>query len=432
MIEADHGTFALDLHRDLTVVAGVDRRGRNHLIHELIGSLGVGRPGLHVEVTADNGTRFAVRRPHGEPTHAVDTGADRDVSGRFADGDGRVDLLAVAGLDESTTAKTTRLNAEDLTDGTRHEQLIRRLALLDPSELWSAAERVRAAERGLGVLNPEPVVTLEEVTAVTRVEERQRRFEAAQGRAEWARKLSFVAGAVSALAVVPTAIYLGRTPAMLWLIVAATVTALSVILNQRVLTARGDADEALADAGLRSYSSLQLQRIDGLLDNGRAHRRMVRARAERDEATRDWTALVGGVDTTWALDHRDEIREAAESLTELGATTDVGPDDPSAICAHAVLTRLRACRTLGPDGESLPLLLDDPFATIDADHRPALLRTLLRLAADHQIVILTDDDDIATWARAEAAHGTMSLVEPDLSAMVGTATTATTPPEPGD
>ena len=67
VIEAGDDTFSLDLHRRMTVIAGVGRLEREGLITELIGALGRGRSGVHLEIASDAGARYAIFRPAGGP-----------------------------------------------------------------------------------------------------------------------------------------------------------------------------------------------------------------------------------------------------------------------------------------------------------------------------------------------------------------------------
>ena len=99
VIEADENTFSLEFHPRLTVIGGVGRLEREGLITELVGSLSSSRAGVHAEIVADNGNRFAVFRPFGARPRVIDVEAAADVSSRFADEDGQIDLLSVAGLD---------------------------------------------------------------------------------------------------------------------------------------------------------------------------------------------------------------------------------------------------------------------------------------------------------------------------------------------
>ena len=413
VIEADENTFSLDFHPNLTVISGVGRLEREGLISEMVGSLSASRPGVHAEITADNGNRFAIFRPSGDRARVIDVEAAADVSARFADPDGQIDLLAVADLDVRAAKQAMRLSSGELAASTQHEQIVRRLARIEPTTLWTTADRAQAAQRDLDRAAAESGSTPEDASVVARIEDRHDRFEAAQRRAESLRRISFVGGAVSALAAVPTAMSFGRSLAMIWVIVAAVVTALSFIQNQRMARARVAEEEALTEAGAQSYLGFHLQRVSGLLDSDHARRRLMEAKLEHDRAMGAWFGLAGDIVPDWAYECRAEIETETKRLTELGPQMDDSDHgDRLATCAHTLTQRLRACRSIGPAGEDLPLVLDDALATVDAHLKAPLLELLVSASRDQQIVFLTDDPDVADWARIEAITGALSILEP--------------------
>jgi hypothetical protein len=55
---------------------------------------------------------------------------------------------------------------------------------------------------------------------------------------------------------------------------------------------------------------------------------------------------------------------------------------------------------------------DDPFRDLDPSVKPLLLELLGRSAGDPQIVFLTEDEHVASWARLEALTGEVALIEP--------------------
>ena len=57
-------------------------------------------------------------------------------------------------------------------------------------------------------------------------------------------------------------------------------------------------------------------------------------------------------------------------------------------------------------------MLDDPFRDLDPSVKPLLLELLGRSAGEPQIVFLTEDEDVASWARLEALTGEVALIEP--------------------
>ena len=417
VIEAEENTFSLDFHPRLTVISGVGRLEREGLISELVGSLSSSRPGVHAEIVADNGNRFAIFRPYGARARVIDVEASADVSGRFADESGNIDLLSVAGLDTRSARRALRLSASDLTTSTHHDQIIRRLAAVEPETLWGLADRVTAAQQALDEAAQASGSAPEDAAVVARIEEQHIRFEDAQARAERFRKLSFIAGAVSALAAVPTAMFVSRPAAMVWVIIAAAVTALSFIQNQRMERARKAESEALALAGAESYLGFHLQRVNGLLDSEHARRRLMEANVEHEKAMHAWFAAAGDIVPEWAYEHRGEIEASVRVLQDVSAIAN-GPlpmeadDDEITALAHALMNRLERVRTAGPAGESLPLVLDDSLNGLSGALKGPLLEMLVKGSETQQIVFLTEDVDVTDWARLEAMTGDLSILEP--------------------
>ncbi|MCB1018145.1 MAG: hypothetical protein KDB10_23870, partial [Acidimicrobiales bacterium] len=62
--------------------------------------------------------------------------------------------------------------------------------------------------------------------------------------------------------------------------------------------------------------------------------------------------------------------------------------------------------------ESFPLVLDDPFIELDASVKPSLLELLGRATTNQQIIFLTEDEDVASWAKIEALTGDLTILEP--------------------
>ena len=74
--------------------------------------------------------------------------------------------------------------------------------------------------------------------------------------------------------------------------------------------------------------------------------------------------------------------------------------------------RLAALRRCGVGAESLPLLLDEGFLHLRSDAKWGMLDFLDRLSSEGQVVYLTNDGEVATWARRRAATGSISLLDP--------------------
>jgi len=417
VIEADENTFSLEFHPRLTVIGGVGRLERDGLITELVGSLSSSRAGVHAEIVADNGNRFAVFRPFGARARVIDVEASADVSSRFADEDGEIDLLSVAGLDTRAAKRRLRLTSTDLTTSTHHDQIIRRLAAVQSARLWALADRVTAAQEILDEEADASGSAPEDASVVARIEERHATFEDEQARAEKVRKGSFFVGVAAAVLAVPSVMWIGQTVAMALVILAALVTALSFVQNQRMERARKAEEAALAEAGAESYLGFHLQRVNGLLDGQASRQRLIQAGADHEAALAQWFDVAGDIVVDWAFEHREEIDEAARRAKDVEAmSTSPLPvdtaDDEIAALAHALMLKLEQVRGIGPGGENMPLILDDSLLGLDAELKAPLLEMLVRSSENQQIVFLTEDNDVTEWARVEAITGDLSILEP--------------------
>ncbi|MEM7141679.1 MAG: hypothetical protein AAF548_11670 [Actinomycetota bacterium] len=407
----------MEFHPRLTVIGGVGRLEREGLVTELVGSLSSSRAGVHAEIVADNGNRFAVFRPFGARARVIDVEASADVSSRFADDDGNIDLLSVAGLDTRQAKRRLRLTSSDLTTSTHHDQIVRRLASVEPGKLWGLSERVKAAQAVLDEEADASGSAPEDAAVVARIEERHAKFEEAQARAEKFRKISFFGGAAAALLAVPSALWISQTIAMGFVIIAALITALSFVQNQRMVRASKAEEAALAEAGAQSYLGFHLQRVNGLLDSQASRQRLMEAGAEHEAAMAEWFETAGDIVVEWADEHRDEIEEASQRLKDVDAMSS-GPlpidteNDEVAALAHALMQRLEQVRGIGPAGENLPLVLDDSLNGLDPELKAPLLEMLVRSSESQQIVFLTEDADVTDWARVEAITGDLSILEP--------------------
>ena len=132
-----------------------------------------------------------------------------------------------------------------------------------------------------------------------------------------------------------------------------------------------------------------------------------------------WQQLAGDIPVAWALTHREEVQAASRlrhDVDALGALSDTVPEvdeDLTSDLVHVLVSRLAAARSVG--GEGVPIILDDPFREVEASVKPLLLELIGRAAGRPQVVFLTEDEDVASWARLEALTGEVALVEPDAS-----------------
>jgi hypothetical protein len=406
-------TFTLDFHPRLTVVTGVGRAEREGLMSELVGTLSNARAGGHLEITDDRGRHLAVFRPHGARHLVVDIDAGTDVSAAYRTAEGAVDLLAVEGLDQQTAKRRMRVTATDLTTRTQSAELIRRLAACDQGLVWKIAERLQTAEAKLNHMAEEAGTAPEDLELVEGVERRHQEFEAAQGRHERTRKITFYLAAASALAALPLGYFVTPFAAAFALVPALLITAWSLLAWRKLEQARNAEQDALVRAGASSYLGFHLQRVNTLLSSDQSRRELMTAAEAHREAVDSWQKMAGDVPVAWALDHREDIMSAARVRVraESPATT-VSDDDLGSVLAEELVVRLAEARRLGSSGESFPLVLDDPFVNFDSSVKPALLELLVEASHRQQVVLLTDDPDVAAWARLEAITGALAVVEP--------------------
>lgn len=415
VIEAGDSTLQLDLHPRLTVVAGMGEIERASLLGEVIGALAGSRSGVHVEVEERSGRHLAVFRPATGRARVVDVDAARDVTAELQDPSGSCDLLQRLGLDRASARQVMRLGPADLATSTDHSEAIEVLAGLDQKRVWSAADALQRAEGDLTSeaeaigSGPEDAAMIEEVEA------RHLAVERAADTVESTRKRTFWIGGIAATATVPATALAGRAGLGLLAIAALSVT-MSLAARLRLTRAARAEERALADAGAASYLGFQLQRVNGLLGDDSNRKALMDVAAARRQAQVDWQRVAGDIPLAWALANRAEIEAAAGLRREVDALATISqsapdlPHDVTAELAQALVARVAHARAVA--GEGLPLILDEPFIDLEPTVKPMLLELLGRSSGDPQIVILTDDEDVASWARLEALTGEVRLLEP--------------------
>ncbi len=106
--------------------------------------------------------------------------------------------------------------------------------------------------------------------------------------------------------------------------------------------------------------------------------------------------------------------EAARRRLDAVADHLPGLSGPRADLERVRTALLGRVALLRPDGVAAvaPLVLDEPFAGLPPDDLLDLLDLAVRLGERAQVVLLTGDPAVATWARHRAAGGHVRLVEP--------------------
>jgi len=415
VIESGDNSIAFDLHPRLTVISGLGQMERDGLVNEFIGALGNSRSGVHLELMADSGQRFAIFRPNGAAHRVIDVDARVDVTSQFTDDTGEIDLLSRAGLDPRGARRTMRFTSQDLAEATERDHLIQQLARVDQNQLWVAAEALRSAQRRLEEEADAVGSSVEDAAVIERIEERHEAFERTQAQSEVVRRATFLIAGFAALLSLPMVRFVGPAGVAPLAVLALGAVAVSLVYWRRMESARGDEEAALADAGAQSYLGFHLQRVNSLLSSDVGRRRLIKAAEEHRDTVQRWSALAGDIDVEWALDNQSEISTAAQLRLQVqptGLSEDDHHLDDTAAIAHAVVGRLGELRNLGASGESFPALLDEPFSNLEQSVLPALLEVMVRSSEHQQIILLTESTTVTSWAHVESMTGAIGIIEP--------------------
>lgn len=431
-IDSGEGTtFTLDLHPRLTVVAGMGRAERESLLGELVGALGGSRPGVHVEVTARDGRHLAAFRPYEGRAAVVDVDAARDVSDEHRRTDGRLDLLGRFGLDVASARDLVRFSAADLATAGHSDELVVTLAGVDQDRLWAAATELGRTQDELSSEAEAVGSAPEDADLIEEVENRHTALENAAEQFDSVRRRTFVIGGSAGVLTLPTVVTVGAI-GLGFAAVAVLGTLASVVAWRRMVRAQRAEQRVLDLAGAQSYLAFQVQRVNGLLGDDQRRRRLMSAADTRRRALATWQRLAGDIPVEWALEQREEIEAAARLRHGLGTLESMSSIAPVLVAdatadlddlddlARALVDRIGAVRAVA--GEGLPLVLDEPFDGVAPAVKPLLLELLGRSAGDPQLVLLTADEDVASWARLEALTGDVAVIEPSSERAGPTAT----------
>lgn len=423
VIEEGTTTFSLSFHPRLTVVAGVDAGARKGLVSELIGGLGSTRTGVNLELVDDRGRRLAVLRPATGGHRVIDLTSGTDVSEEFRSSDGRLEVLGRYGLDARTTRDALHLDREGLARDAQRDDVVNRLSEIDQTELWSTAARVRITEDELKALGDERNGQ-EDAELVARIERHHHGLEEALDQHRKLRRDASLVCAASLLAALPVALI--RPGLAVPILAIGLITILMAFMfRARVEAVQRMEQSALADAGVDSYLGYVVGRVNDMMEDTESRRRRLALAEDHRAAAVRWTRVAGDVSVEWALAHHEEIETAARLRRELAtlgqiSTTAPALDDETTALAQSLITHLGRLRTIGSGGESMPLILDDPFTDVAPSTKLTLMELLARSAGSPQVILLTDQDEVATWARLEALTGEVALVEPSISTQPAT------------
>lgn len=122
---------------------------------------------------------------------------------------------------------------------------------------------------------------------------------------------------------------------------------------------------------------------------------------------------VGEVDVPRLGDRQAALARRVTAL-ELRYGGDDVSGDPGALAdiQQHLLAHLTKAAQAGPQGDPVPVVLDEVFQRVPAEHKWDLLDLLFRLSERHQLVYLSDDPFVAAWAR-QCADGSVLLLEPE-------------------
>jgi hypothetical protein len=418
VIDAGAETFRLDFHERLTVIGGVGRMEREGLVNELIGALGNSRSGVHLEMTSDAGNRFAVFRPAGARHRVIDIDSAADVSTRFMARDGSIDLLAKAGLDARGARRVMRITGDDIHTASEHERYIEALANVDQGRLWDVADKVVDRERRLDEEAEATGSAPEDASIVEKIEELHDRAERVREQAELVRTVSLWGAFVAIISAVPVVMAWGPLAGAPFIAAAVFSGIFSLWQYRQVRDAEAAEQEALVQVGANGYLNFHLQRVNKLLTSDQSRKRLMNAAEQHRAALAEWRLIAGDITVEWAQTNRSEIRAAArqsETANRLGvvarATPKVG-NEVARDVTSALVAKLAEVRTMGPGGECFPVILDDPFSSVPETAKSGLLEAVLKASSTQQIIFLTEDPAVSSWARVEALTGALAIVEP--------------------
>ena len=414
LLEAGSTTVTVDLHPRLTVIAGVGELERESLVTELLAGLAGSRPGTHVEVVTDSGRRLGILHPpHGGRDRVVELETHEDVTNEFATDEGGVDVLRPYGFDLASAKKRCRMASRDMVTEAAADGAVAVLAAADQTRLWEAAEALRDTDARVKSEVAAAGGDPEDAPLVEEVERRHAAFEAAQERLEYVRHHGIFVGGACVAAAVP-AVALKHWASVPLLVVAILTTLVSILYRRRMEKTRRAERQALEQAGAETYLAFRLQRMNSMFDGGADRSRLAHAVGAHREALGRWQAIAGDLSVDLAFDLKDRVLAANRRLQEAGggaAAASAAAAEPAEL-AQALIVRMSDLRHAGTGGESLPLILDEPLRGVSPSVKQWVLELVGRSAGSPQIVYLTDDADVANWARMEAVSGELSILEP--------------------
>ena len=387
-------TVELPLHPRITIVTGLGPLEREALTAEILSAIGPGRPGLSVDVVTDEGRILAIRRPIVGSPQVLDALDGTDVTTEFAEGT-TVDLLSRVGISKHLVREKLRVGPRDLQTETQHDERITRLAVQDQADLWSRATALAEVEveiaRNRGKASSAIPTKLDNM--VDLIEERHAALEIATDRLEKTRH-NMMATAIT-LALLGMIFAVGLHPLLVVPFVLGSIGAgvYSWWRYQEVLDAEQQEVKVLNEAGLPSYLSFQMIQVDALTRMPEVRGHTIELSEIHRMAKSSWAALAGDTTVEWAVTHRDEI-EAVSNGHGMPGVIDLETVEPVEWVASI---RDHLVEAAGAYGETLPVILDNPFAKLDDFDLAASLSIVDDHATSGQLVLMTEDVRVIGW-----------------------------------
>lgn len=418
VIDSGVHTFTTEFHPDLTVIGGLAPPAREALAGELIDSLAGARPGVHLELKlADHS--LTVFRPAAGKHRVVDTDSVSDVTGSHTGPDGSIDLFSSLGVDRALARRTMRLTRDDLTIHGTQDEVVTQLAAVDQIALWEAAARLHATDTALDRISEESGTSATDIALVDDVEKKHADLVAATETYERIRLISLTIADLGAIAGIALTVMEGAA-GIPFLVLAAMGAALGYFYRQRVSDATEAEREVLTAVGVDDYATFHLERVNALLDGDQDRRRFMQAVSDHRCASDEWQALAGDIHVRVARKYQSEIEARAELRNDVDALHVLSDEiaatsvDATAELAEALLARIDGVRALTSGDDTLPLIIDDPFEEVDPAVKAVLLELLAATSGSPQLIVLTADEDVASWARLEQLAGRLKVVEPSV------------------
>lgn len=403
------------MHPRLTVISGVAENVRAALADEIIGAMSATRSGIHLELVEDDGRQLVVFRPSRAAHRVVDVASGSDLSDEFRSSDGRIDLLRWQEIDSRLAQDLLLFDANSKGPANGDDATLSRLAEVDQASLWSAASRVRITADEYREASGGLEKSGDEETAAI-IERRHQAYEQADQRAERFRRMSTVVAAVAAALAVPTWV-VSPASSVPMVAIAAISMLLVFVYRARAESIHRAERAALAEAGADSYLGYMVHQVDEIFDGTEKRKRLSAVADDHRSAAIRWTDLAGAGSVEGAFEHHDEIAAPAELRRQLRTLGRVSAgssevDEDVVDMAQSLVAHMARLRRGGREGESLPLILDDPFGSLGESARVELLELLHRTCGPPQVILLTDDPVVASWARPRALAGDLGMVEP--------------------